>query len=325
MIYSRLKDETGIIEFDVLIDEILIDLIPNSYQYVSSVLYRPLVNNKWVVKLPKPTHDVIVLFTQDFINVDNNTFPELEYIEEFYKDISTVVVIHWNHRLNEIYKGPLKLVEFPTHSFEFVQNLINKKEQWIGVSNKKNTVPYMCLNGIPKRHRRDVYQFLKSKELPGIHTLNGITNTELLSYNSYDWDNVKNYILLNDVYKSTSVNVVTESLYNEPRGIISEKTLMAFASLQLPIFIAHSGIIQDVKLYGFDTFDDILDNSYDMLPNDIRWKEAIDRNMDILQGKFDYNELIPRLQNNQAFLLNNYIDLLENNLINQLTMILDKH
>ena len=322
MRYDRLKDDNNVIEFDVLIDEILLDLIPNEYQYVSSVLYRPLENNKWVVKLPQATHNVVIVFTQDFINIDNNTFPELEYIDEFYKEVDTVIVIHWNHNLNEIYDGRLKLIEFPTHSFDFVQNLINQLDSWVKPSKQLNR--YMCLNGIPKPHRKQVYSYLRPME-NGILTLNGITNTELLSYNSYDWNNVKNFIALKDIYFSTPVNIVTESLYNEPSGIISEKSLMAFASLQLPIFIAHQGIVQDVKNYGFDTFDDILDNSYDTLPNDIRWKEAIDRNKHILNEKYDYNVLLPRLQNNQNHLLNNYLDLLEENLIDQLSMILDKH
>jgi hypothetical protein len=155
--------------------------------------------------------------------------------------------------------------------------------------------------------------------------LDGITNTELLSYNQYDWDNVSNFIALKDIYFSTPVNIITESLYNESSGIISEKSLMAFASLQLPIFIAHNGIIQDVKNYGFDTFDDILDNSYDTLPNDIRWQEALDRNKHILNGDYDYGNLLHRLQNNQHHLLDNYLNLLEDRLITQLTAILGKH
>jgi len=77
MQYDRLKDENNVIEFDVLVDEILLDLIPNEYQYISSVLYRPLENNKWVVKLPKSSHDIVIVFTQDFVNVDNNISPEL--------------------------------------------------------------------------------------------------------------------------------------------------------------------------------------------------------------------------------------------------------
>jgi hypothetical protein len=322
MQYDRLKDENNVIEFDVLVDEILLDLIPNEYQYISSVLYRPLENNKWVVKLPKSSHDIVIVFTQDFVNVDNNISPELEYIDEFYNDVSTVVVIHWNHNLNRVYNGRLKLIEFPAHSFEFVQQLINNYSRWNGNSTRVN--PYMCLNGIPKAHRKLVYSYLRSSA-NGILTLDGITNTELLSYNQYDWDNVSNFIALKDIYFSTPVNIITESLYNESSGIISEKSLMAFASLQLPIFIAHKGIIQDVKNYGFDTFDDILDNSYDTLPNDIRWQEALDRNKHILNGDYDYGNLLHRLQNNQHHLLDNYLNLLEDRLITQLTAILGKH
>jgi len=321
--YDRCK-LNGVIDFDVLVDEILLDLIPNKYQYVSSVLYKPLPYKKWDLKLTPPTHDIVIVFTQDYIHTDNNIFPELEQIEEYYKEVDTVILIHWNHALDKIYKGPLKLVEFPTHSFQFVQELILAQDQW--EINKTNTVSYMCLNGIPKVHRSNVYEFLSLDNVNNnILSFAGKSNIEMPSYENYDWNNVTNFISLQEVYNSSPVNIITESLYTEPSGIISEKSLMAFLSLQLPIFIAHQNIIRDVKSYGFDTFDDILDNSYDTLPNNIRWKEAIKRNKHILSGKYNYKELFPRLRENQNHLLNNYLNLLEERLINQLTAILSKN
>ena len=105
------------------------------------------------------------------------------------------------------------------------------------------------------------------------------------------------------MYRTTPVNIVTESLYEEPVGIITEKTLFAFASLQLPILVAHKGAVKDAESYGFDMFTDIIDHSYDNLPNDVRWKSAIDLNMHILNGKFNYDDLLPRLKKNQEYIM----------------------
>ena len=53
-------------------------------------------------------------------------------------------------------------------------------------------------------------------------------------------------------------------------------------------------------------FDDVIDNSFDTCDNDNRWKKAIDDNLHILNNEFNYQELLPRLQRNQDYLLNEY-------------------
>jgi len=52
----------------------------------------------------------------------------------------------------------------------------------------------------------------------------------------------------------------------------------------------------------------VLDNSYDTMDNDIRWKQAIDLNKHILCGEFDYRQLLPRLLKNQEYLMSGYLD-----------------
>lgn len=321
MKYDYLVDKDNILQFDIVVDEVLLNLIPGRYHYESGILEHLLDEKKWVLKLSNTVKEVLVLLAQDFINITNGKSPELEEIEEFYigSDVNRIIVLHWNHNLKQIYNGPLHLVEFPMHSFEFAQHLRNRYKEWENVNNKSNTVAFMCLNGLPKRHRKKVYNYLQTLLVKGITTLSTVPNTyDFASYTGYNWDNVTNYVSMQNVYRSTPVNIVTESLYNEPSGIITEKTLMAFASLQLPILIAHKGAVADVRRYGFDMFDDILDNSYDNLPNNIRWKSAIDKNTHILRGEFNYEELLPRLKKNQDYLLNGYLDYIETEFIRQM-------
>jgi hypothetical protein len=65
-------------------------------------------------------------------------------------------------------------------------------------------------------------------------------------------------------------------------------------------------------------FSDVIDHRYDTLPNIVRWKSAIDMNMHILNGEFNYYALIPRLKKNQEYLLNGYLEFIERQLTTEL-------
>ena len=308
-IYTYVK-----IHYNELIDETLLRTIPNEYLYKSDILNIDSSNPySWELDLPPTNKRYLILHAQDFVRAED--LLKIENHQKMY-NIETVVLIHWNHNLTELYNGTIKLIEFPTHSQDLVQDLIRNKDKWLNVvNNKTQDINYMCLNGILKTHRKDTYNYLSTLDIPSIVTSSLTPNSfNFPKYDDYNWDNIANYISLLDAYRTTPVNIITESLYKEPIGIITEKTLFAFASLQLPILVAHKGAVKDAESYGFDMFRDIIDHSYDDLPNDIRWKSAIDLNMRILKGEFDYNALLPRLKQNQEYLLNGYLDFIETRL-----------
>jgi len=306
-----MKDE--IIQFNSVIS----DAFPE-YRFYPSILKPSQRKTIWDLSLPSVANtNGIVLHAQDNLNVaPNNIVPEIVLIEDFYinLNINNIVLIHWNHGLSEIYNGPLKLVEFPTHSFDFAQLLANRYDDWKQVTQKTNSINFMCLNGRPRKHRIMVYNYLKTLNINSFISIRGDANT---SYSDYDFDNVANYIKLLKLYQSAPVNIVTETLYYESKGILTEKLLQAYASLQLPIIIGHKGAVADARRYGFDTFDDIIDNSFDDLPNDMRWRASIDLNKHILNNEFDYVSLLPRLIKNQQYLLNEHPDFLVSNFHNQ--------
>jgi hypothetical protein len=308
------KKYNGIVQYNSVIQ----DAFPK-YEIYPSILVMPDINSRWELSLPNTDKD-IVLHAQDYLNIaKNGTLPELLEIEKKYSQ--NVVIVHWNHNLKDIYNGTLKLVEFPTHSFEFVQDLKNRYKDWEYINNKTNTMNFMCLNGRVRPHRSLIYNYLK--DMPNsVVTMFDQSNCDLPLYKDYDFDNADNFVKLSKVYQQCPVNVVVETMYYEPRGIISEKTLDAFAGLQLPILIGHRGIVANARQYGFDMFDDIIDHSYSDMLNDTRWKAAIDLNMHLLNGDFDYDALIPRLKKNQEYLLNGYLDLLVSNLLNQADVVL---
>ena len=310
----------NLLPYDSIILDVL-DNVPNhNYLYVDSLLIIPENGGDWLLDFPKEVDaDVVVLHAQDYMHIKmDGTSNEIALIEDFKRinNIEVLILAHWNHRLSEIYNSSVDFIEFPSHSHDLVQELIRNKNTWLNVvNNKTQDINYMCLNGILKTHRKDTYNYLSTLDIPSIVTSSLTPNSfNFPKYDDYNWDNIANYISLLDAYRTTPVNIITESLYKEPIGIITEKTLFAFASLQLPILVAHKGAVKDAESYGFDMFRDIIDHSYDDLPNDIRWKSAIDLNMRILKGEFDYNALLPRLKQNQEYLLNGYLDFIETRL-----------
>ena len=126
------------------------------------------------------------------------------------------------------------------------------------------TQAWQCLNGRMCTHRRRAVDILQHWPNGMLSYGNEIPLPEW-AYSTYrGTENDDNFIRLADVYGSCAVNIVTETEYNTTPGIISEKTLMAFAAQQIPIVIGHSNAVQHCKELGFDMFDDLVDTSYDV-------------------------------------------------------------
>jgi hypothetical protein len=298
--------------YNELIDETLFRTLPNNYLYKSDILN---INSNdpslWELDIPKTDKNYLILHVQDFIRGED--LLKIEHHQQLY-NIKNIVLIHWNHNLKKFYNGSIKLIEFPSHSYELVNELIERYNEWNFRYDK--TVNFMCLNGIPKRHRKLTFNYLNINHYGGITTLSDINNG-VEPYSNYNWDNIENFVNLRNEYKASGVNIITESLYTDSSGILSEKTLFAFASMQLPIMIAHKGAVSDARRYGFDMFDDIIDHSYDTMPNNIRWKKALTLNRKIIDGK--YHDLEERLISNKQYLLQGYLFQITKHLIKELS------
>lgn len=69
----------------------------------------------------------------------------------------------------------------------------------------------------------------------------------------------------NNSYKHSYINIVTESQYDRHDTIhVTEKSLVPFYFLQIPIFIATPHHVKYLKdIYGFDLFEDLISHDYD--------------------------------------------------------------
>ena len=285
-------------------------LLPRAWHEQNLVpIYQPscLINDYdghcWPINFPHVNqwkNKIVILHCQDFLSVQNGSCPELELIEQYYGDTaSQVAVVHWNIGLDKVYNGPLQLYYFPTHSYELLGNLHASKQSWIDNFSYTRKTAWQCLNGIPRSHRKSVVGYLQKNFNNGIISLGKIVPLETDPYENYrGCENEVNWMRLQSVYSQCAINIVTETLYNNAPGIISEKTLMAFLAQQIPIVIGYAGIVEDCERLGFDMFRDIVDTSYDTEPNEIRWFNALNSNKLLLQNGIDLNVLQHRLQYN---------------------------
>jgi hypothetical protein len=68
-----------------------------------------------------------------------------------------------------------------------------------------------------------------------------------------------------DFYKYIGIDIVTETVYNYPYPYVSEKTLRPIACKRLFVVVGAPGTLKLLHNKGFETFADILDESYDLI------------------------------------------------------------
>ena len=259
----------------------------------------------WQVDMPVvdwQDHSIVIMHAQDFLTVRQGRCPELDAIQQaFGSRADRVVVLVWNRDLDRVYQGPLKLVYFPSHSINFIKGVWAQRSRWQAAFGPRSQHKWQCLSGTIKEHRRRTVRTLPPG---GCVSLGSEIMLDGMAYHDYDYDNVENWLRLLPVYRDCAVNIVTETIYDFSPGIISEKTLQAWLSLQVPIMIGHRGLIQQCRDLGFDMFDDVVDNSHDLLPDDQRVEAAILANQDLILhgvGGLDH-----RLRINQQRVLNDW-------------------
>lgn len=264
--------------------------------------FDPIYNSDtgWPLKLPliefSPT-TVLIMHFQDFVTFKDNKILELETLEQTYgSQANQIVVTHMNHGLEKIYNGPVNLIEYSNHNCREMTRLRARWSECETVIDQPKTMAWQCLNGRMCPHRRRAIDILRNWD-NGWLSYGPNIPLPVWDYSTYrGTENDENFIRLLPVYGTAAVNIVTETQYDYRPGVICEKTLFAMVAQQIPILIGYPGIIADCKDMGFDMFDDVVDTSYDWLPNDQRVEQAILRNQDLIQGRIDISHLKSRLQ-----------------------------
>ena len=299
------------------------------YEFVPSVLQRPIVDGCWTLDIPEiPTNRWskqnfrLVIHAQDFCNWYNNELClELFAIEKLFTEEQQqkIIFIHWDHDLSNRYFGYIKTVEFPSHSWELVEDLKKRHNNWKSVYSKsKKKYNFLCLNGYPRRHRNQVWHLLKDQK-NGFVTHKKHNDYTKAPYAKYDFDNVSNFIKLKSLYKSASASIVTESIYSDGPGIITEKTLLAIAAKHPFMCIGHQHIHQEIAERGFENYNEIFDLDYDVIESEFRLDAAIQMNLGtITSDDFDVEIAKEKTERNYDFLMNDYMQSIEDRANKQL-------
>jgi len=315
-------------DYSILIDQTLTELgikfQPEYSAYDTQRLPQRSDQTGWPLRLPDllPDHYLLLHF-QDWVTWQNNAVVELQTVEQRYgSQANRVIVTHWNHNLANYYSGPVNLIELSSHNYSTAMSLQQTWPIWNSILQSTKS-GWQCLNGRFDRHRQRAVDILQ-------HWPNGTLsygtriNLDQASYaNYFECNNEQNFIRLMPIYSQHAVNIVTETIYRDP-GIITEKTMMAMAAEQIPIVIGHRGIVQDCRDLGFDMFDDLVDTSYDTLPNDSRVEQALLQNRDLITGKIDLSPYQTRLRAQREFLLNEFPKQIEQKFVSQCTALAKK-
>lgn len=276
-------------------------LIPNAYD----APYDPELG--WPLKLPDVEfgpRTLLVMHLQDFATVRQGQVLELNKIEQHYQDrCSRILATYWNHGLDQLYHGPLNLAEFCSHNYRLIGLLEKRKHEWCQQMQQPKQLTWMSLNGRRCRHRQRVVDVLKTWPNGVVSYSDIMPLPEWTYHNHLGKDNDDNFMQLQSVYGRHAINVVTETEYDNAPGIVSEKTVLALLACQVPVVIGHRGIVQDMRDMGFDTFDDIVDNSYDLLPNEERAEQALLRNRSLLMGQVNLDCVRERLLAQQQYVM----------------------
>jgi len=254
----------------------------------------------------------LVLHFQDFVTITDQGIIELDRIAKHYGEHAhRVLVTHMHPGLEKIYHGPVNLIEFSSHNYREIHRMRDCWADWQHVVEQPKTQHWQCLNGRKCNHRRQVANILSSW---GDGMLSYGTDIPLSEwdYGTYrDTENNENFIRLASVYGTCAVNIVTETLYDPVPGLFCEKTLFAMLAEQIPIVIGTQGLVSSIRAHGFDMFDDVVDTSYDSLPNETRLTQALALNQDLIQGRIDLSPYRQRLRDQREFILDDYTNIME--------------
>ena len=132
----------------------------------------------------------------------------------------------------------------------------------------------------------------------------GIRNGNFLNAETYK------HLLKTTVFEPSCISIISEPIFFEREALVSEKTIMALYGGTFPIWFGGWKCADSMRYLGFDVFDDIIDHSYEDLPNPIeRCYYAIERNLHLLT---DYNKTKKLADQNHSRFQHN-LDLLRSN------------
>jgi len=281
----------------------------------------------------------IIVVRDHHYNEQQQCFPIQSLLENSRCDPRAHVII-FDHVLQHHDKlQDYQVISFPSflarENTEFVQQAI--EPDW---SRRNYTFNFMINK--PRPHRIQLLELIQQYNLTNYsyslawqdNTINSIAVTDYKfgsevvldrGIKNGNFRNAKTYqtLLQKTVFEPSCISLITEPVYYERETIITEKTLMAMYAGTIPVWVGGWRIPDYLKQAGFDTFDDIVDHSYQDLadPAD-RCRRAVELNLDLLR----HVDLARRINLECRTRLKKNVELLETNYFrNKCLTIIDQH
>lgn len=304
------------------------DVTPNRYHAYHGEFDPEHGWTLWLDHIEFTPKTLSVVHFPDFATIKDDQVLELAKVEQFYgANCRQVLVTYWTSDMHKYYNGPLNLIKFSNHNYDLCKELAANFDQWKHILNQPRTHAWQCLNGRLCVNRVAVAELLKTFDRGWLSLGTEIPLPHFNYSNYFGCENYPNFLELGYVYGSAAVNIVTETQYFQPTGIVTEKTLLAIAAEQIPIVIGHPGIVDQCRRMGFDMFDDLVDNSYDTIGNElglVRAEQAIQRNLRLIRGHANLESYQARLQRNREFLLWEFPQQMERDFQTQARVLADR-
>lgn len=200
----------------------------------------------------------------------------------------------------------IKFVElFELQNFEYTWSGTGREFDLSRIIDEMNLLDKSC--PLTPEQKFVLLQSIKLQE-KFIGTLNDTNNVGVaITDSNWPW-----YNGLREIYSSSAISLITESVRFEKGSLFTEKSLYPLLGLSFPIWIGGYRQASEWKKLGFDIFEDVIDHSYENYDTLIeRCYYAFFNNLDLLKD-FDNlkkirQQMLPRLKNNYKLVENNHL------------------
>jgi hypothetical protein len=172
---------------------------------------------------------------------------------------------------------------------------------------KAKNLYFDALLGTPKIHRNFVYEKIQNNFQDKIYTRRLVPDQSLadaMLNNNWHWPQGANitpktstqnwytateiqfadmtamvsHIIPVDIYNNTCYSIIAETHFSSDFIMLTEKTAKPLIAKRLFVMFAGTGYLAHLHRLGFQTFDSVIDESYDLEPNNNkRWQMAFDQ------------------------------------------------
>ncbi len=288
--------------------QIIREVFPNA-DILDAALKYPVTEQGWIVDLPVPSywkdkgpnHKLFVCL-QDWLTQGQRYPQELENCYEILKQHlapmdQIIFIVEPNGIAKDWPRDRFKIIEFSGFLYEHWCSYKDAEDvlrDAFGREHRDFEYNFVCPQRMYKPHRAALHSSLD----------NAIGNVSLqtkgfelkypsLGVEEYDttYDNLTNLLAMRKNYNTSLFTIISETQYTEQYGVITEKTLNAIVAGHPFMMCGHQYALEQIRDFGFHTYNYIFDEAYDELDNVVRMKDMIDSNWHFTQEKLSAVEM----------------------------------